>query len=88
MATVYPKSLLIKFLHLSLGHPEQLTDHETEIASRICVCALCDNTWLRRRKKLPQRCPACHKWSWNRPLLEAMKAKEDAAAAARKEPTP
>jgi hypothetical protein len=81
MVTHYSKTLLIRFLHLYHTHPEQLTEHEQQIAERICSCALCDNVWLRRRKKLPQRCPLCHKHSWNRPLLEAMKAKDEAASA-------
>lgn len=81
MVTLYSKTLLIKVLHMFHTHPEQLTEHEQDIAQRICVCALCDNVWLRRRKKLPQRCPLCHKHSWNRPLLEAMKAQDDLAAA-------
>lgn len=87
MATRYSKSLLIKFLHLYHTHQEQLTPHEVEIAERICACSLCDNVWVRRKKKLPERCPQCHKHSWNRPLLEAMKAKDDHDTAARKQET-
>lgn len=77
MALVYSKTLLIKVLHIYLTHPEQLTEHEAQLAERICTCALCDNVWLRRKKKLPQRCPTCHKHSWNRPLLEAMRVKDE-----------
>lgn len=69
-----PKSILRKLLTVYHTQPAQLTESESSIAGRIVVCSLCDNLWLRRRKKLPDRCPKCHRRAWNRPLLEAMLA--------------
>jgi hypothetical protein len=67
-----PKTVLRKLLNLYHTKPEQLTDSEQSICDRIVLCTLCDNVWVRRRKKLPDRCPLCHRRAWNRPLMEAL----------------
>jgi len=77
MALNYSQPLLRKFFTLYLTHPEQLTDHERQIAERICTCSLCDTLWVRRKMKTPKRCPRCHKHAWNRPLLEAMRLRDE-----------
>lgn len=43
-----------------------------EIAKRIMHCTQCDYLWVRKRKAIPDRCPKCHKRSWDRPLLSAL----------------
>jgi hypothetical protein len=63
-------------LTLYITHPEQLTEHEQLLSERICSCTLCDVLWVRRKKKSPQRCPACHKHGWNRPLITSLQAIE------------
>lgn len=83
MAIRYSKIFLLKVLHLYGTHPEQLTPQEQELAARICSCSICDAIWMRRKKRLPARCPECHKHSWNRPLLEAIRVQEEHAAAVR-----
>lgn len=88
MALSYSQSLLRKFFTLYLMHPEQLTEHERQIAERICTCSLCDTLWIRRKMKTPKRCPRCHKHAWNRPLLEAMKAHDEHAPEKAKEVQP
>lgn len=70
----YSPTVLRKVLTVYLTHPEQLTEHEQQIAERICSCSLCDALWMRRMKRSPQRCPRCHKHAWNRPLLESIAA--------------
>lgn len=69
-----PKTVLRKLLNVFHTKPEQLTDSEQSICNRIVLCSLCDNVWVRRRKKLPDRCPSCHRRAWNRPLMEALLA--------------
>jgi hypothetical protein len=81
MVTNYSQSVLRKVLTLYLTHPEQLTVHEQEMGERICSCTLCDVLWVRRKKRIPQRCPKCHKHGWNRPLIEQMRAIDEAQAA-------
>jgi hypothetical protein len=71
-----PKSILRKMLNVYHSHPEQLSTHEQAICERIVICSLCDNVWVRRAKKVPDRCPACHRRAWDRPLLEALMARE------------
>lgn len=63
-----------------LTNKEALTMHEQDLAIRICTCTLCEHLWVRRIKHIPARCPKCHRTSWNRPLLEQIKAIEDAQA--------
>lgn len=69
-----------------LTKKEALTTHEQELCVRICTCTLCEHLWVRRIKRIPTRCPHCHRTSWNRPLLEQIVAIEQAQAdqAARK----
>lgn len=74
MVKHYSPTVLRKVLTVYLTHPEQLTEHESALAERICSCSLCDAIWIRRKKKSPQRCPRCHKHAWNRPLLESIAA--------------
>lgn len=69
-----PKTILRKILNVYHTAPQQLTQSEHGICERIVLCSLCDNIWVRRRKKLPDRCPNCHRRAWNRPLLEALLA--------------
>ena len=80
MDNIYTQTVLRKVLTVFLTHPEQLTEHEQQIAERICSCSLCDVLWLRRKKRSPQRCPRCHRHAWNRPLLESIRAIETAQA--------
>jgi uncharacterized paraquat-inducible protein A len=80
---IYTQTVLRKVLTVFLTHPEQLTEHEQQIAERVCSCSLCDVLWLRRKKRSPQRCPRCHRHAWNRPLLESIRAIEQAQRTAR-----
>jgi len=86
MKLTLSQTVLRKMLTVHLTHNEQLTLHEQELAKRICNCTLCDHLWVRRIKRIPTRCPKCARTSWNRPLLESLRAIEDAHAdqAARK----
>ena len=68
-------------LTVHLTHNEQLTVHEQQLAARICSCTLCDHLWVRRIKRIPARCPKCARTSWNRPLLESLRAIEEAQTA-------
>jgi predicted Zn-ribbon and HTH transcriptional regulator len=63
-------------LTVHLTHNEQLTEHEQNLAKRICSCTLCEHLWVRRIKRIPTRCPKCARSSWNRPLLESLRAIE------------
>ena len=76
MALNYSQTVLRKLLTLYLTHPEQLTEHEQQIADRICSCSLEEWLWIRRKKRIPLRCPHCHKHAWNRPMLEQINAIE------------
>lgn len=67
-----PKDVLSKLLTYRNTAPERLSASEMAIAMRIVHCTLCDNFWVRRKTKLPDRCPLCHKRGWDRPLLQAM----------------
>lgn len=67
-----PKDVLSKLLTYRNSSPERLSASEMTIAMRIVHCTLCDNFWVRRKNKLPDRCPNCHRRSWDRPLLQAM----------------
>lgn len=69
-----PQDILSKLLTHRNTTPERLSASEKEIAERIAHCTLCDNFWVRRKGKLPDRCPRCHKRGWDRPLLTAMLA--------------
>lgn len=87
MKLTLSQPVLRRLLSVYLTHQEQLTDHEQMLAARICTCTLCEHLWVRRIKKVPTRCPACARTSWNRPLLELIKAQDAAADATRKETT-
>jgi predicted Zn-ribbon and HTH transcriptional regulator len=67
-----PKDILSKLLTHRNTNPERLSASEKAIADRIAHCTLCGNFWVRRKGKLPDRCPKCHKRGWDRPLLTAM----------------
>lgn len=67
-----PKSVLKQLLTLRNTAPERLSQQELELVERIVHCTLCDNFWVRRKQKLPERCPLCHKRGWDRPLITAM----------------
>lgn len=67
-----PKSILKQLLTLKNTAPERLSAQEMELVERIVHCTLCDNFWVRRKQKLPERCPSCHKRGWDRPLITAM----------------
>lgn len=69
-----PKDVLRKLLSFKNTTPERLSVSEMAIANRIEHCTLCDNFWVRRKNKIPDRCPCCHKRGWDRPLLHAMLA--------------
>jgi predicted Zn-ribbon and HTH transcriptional regulator len=72
MSFDYPKTILSKVLTTFKHNPERLSSQEIDLAMRICHCTLCGNFWVRRFKKEPARCPACHKHGWNRPLITEM----------------
>lgn len=82
MKLTYSQAVLRKLLTLYLTHKEQLTVHEQQIADRICSCTLCDWLWVRRIKRIPTRCPKCHRTAWNRPLLEQIRAIDEAQSTA------
>jgi hypothetical protein len=86
MKLTLSQTVLRRLLSVYLTHREQLTEHEQALAARVCSCTLCEHLWVRRIKKVPTRCPNCARTSWNRPLLELIKAQDNAAAAERKEP--
>jgi hypothetical protein len=67
-----PQPILAQVLKLKTTAPERLSQHEKEIADRICWCSLCNWLWVRNPHKLPDRCPHCHKRAWDRPLLTAL----------------
>jgi predicted Zn-ribbon and HTH transcriptional regulator len=58
--------------------PERLSDAERRLADRVCRCVLCGYLWVRRKGKLPERCPNCHKRSWDTPYLTALMSEEKA----------
>lgn len=66
------QTVLSQLLAINNTTPERLSTHEAAIAQRICHCALCNNLWIHRVTKIPDRCPACHQRAWDRPLLTAM----------------
>jgi hypothetical protein len=74
-----PKPLLKQLLTFKNTAPERLSNSELEIANRVCHCTKCDNFWVRRKAKLPDRCPDCHARDWDRPLIAAMLAAEGAS---------
>lgn len=74
-----PKPILKQLLSVKNTHPERLSHSELTIADRIVHCALCDNFWVRRKQKIPERCPACHRRDWDRPLITAMLLAQKAA---------
>jgi predicted Zn-ribbon and HTH transcriptional regulator len=78
----YTQVILKQLLAAKSTTPERLTDHERAIAERICLCAVCEYLWVRKLQKTPERCPKCHAYNWNRPLLTAMLAAENAKATA------
>ena len=80
MKLTYSQTVLRKLLTLYITHKEQLTVHEQEIADRICTCTLCETLWVRRKRRIPNRCPHCHRTAWNRPLLESIAAIDRAKA--------
>lgn len=67
-----PQTVLKQLLSMKNTTPERLSQQETEIATRIMHCTLCDSLWIRRKRLIPDRCPKCHKRGWDRPLLAAM----------------
>ncbi len=81
MKLTLSQPVLRKVLTVYLTHKEQLTVHEQELAIRICSCTLCEHLWVRRIKRIPTRCPNCHRTSWNRPLLESIRAIDEAQRA-------
>ena len=64
--------VLRQVLSLKNTTPERLSAQETQIAERICHCVICDALWVRNPKRIPDRCPKCHKRGWDRPMLSAM----------------
>ncbi len=76
-----PKSILRKLLNVYLTQPTRLSPSEAEICRRIVICSFCDNIWVRRAKKVPDRCAKCHRRGWDRPLLELMRAQDAATTA-------
>jgi predicted Zn-ribbon and HTH transcriptional regulator len=78
MKLTFSQPVLRKILTVYLTHKEQLTAHEQELAIRICSCTLCEHLWVRRIKRIPSRCPKCARTSWNRPLIESLRAIDDA----------
>jgi hypothetical protein len=74
MAYEIPQTILTKLLTALKTAPERLSAQETSIAQRICRCSLCEALWVRRKTKLPDRCPKCHKRAWDRPFLDALMA--------------
>jgi hypothetical protein len=83
-----PKPLLKQLLTFKNTAPERLSNSELEIAGRICHCTRCDNYWVRRKHKQPDRCPACHARDWDRPLIAAMLAADGASHPAAQKSTP
>lgn len=74
------QDVLTKLLTQLNTHPETLTESESTMARRICHCVLCGYNWLRKKGKLPGRCPNCHKRGWNTPFLRAITAESEAKA--------
>jgi len=67
-----PQPILLQLLTTLKTAPERLSASETEIAKRICICSVCTRLWVRRKAKLPDRCPGCHRRDWDRPLIAAL----------------
>ncbi len=83
-----PKSILKQLLSARNTRASTLTDDEVQLADRICVCTLCDYIWVRRLRKFPERCPACHKRGWNMPLVNQMLYRESDTITATAVPRP
>lgn len=58
--------------------PDRLSASEQQIARRICHCTKCNTFWMRRKQKVPDRCPNCKTREWDRPFLSALIAAEAA----------
>ena len=70
------QAVLRKLLTAYLTQKETLTQHEQNLAERVCTCTLCEHLWVRRIKRIPTRCPKCARTSWNRPMLEYLIASD------------
>lgn len=69
-----PKPILRQLLTAYNTRKDTLTPSEQMLAARIRLCTLCDNIWVKRKDSEPLRCPGCHKYGWDRPLINAMLA--------------
>jgi predicted Zn-ribbon and HTH transcriptional regulator len=72
--------ILNKLLTQLNTKPEVLSESESTLARRICRCVLCSYFWVRKKGKLPTRCPNCHKRGWDTPFLSAIKAEYEQKA--------
>jgi predicted Zn-ribbon and HTH transcriptional regulator len=69
-----PQDVLQQLLTTLNTNPGRLSDSEKQIASRICLCSDCRGFWVRRKAKVPDRCPQCSSRKWDRPFLNALLA--------------
>ena len=70
--TDLPQHVLRQVLNTALTNPNTMTESELTFSKRICSCSLCTHLWVRRKKDFPDKCPACHRRGWNRPMINAL----------------
>lgn len=69
-----PKPILTQLLTAYNTRKDTLSASEQMIASKVRLCSLCNYIWVKRGETEPARCPHCHKFGWDRPLINAMLA--------------
>src|SRR5208337_4868436 len=72
----YSQPVLKALLTLKNTNPGALSPSEREIADRVCMCSECAYLWVRSTKKIPERCPHCHRRNWDRPTLALLVAED------------
>lgn len=71
------QAVLKQLLSTKNTSPDRLSASERAIVDRICLCTTCEQLWIRRKQKLPERCPYCHSRAWDRPFISALIMRED-----------
>jgi hypothetical protein len=72
----YSQPVLKALLTLKNTNPGALSTSERDIADRICFCSECSYLWIRNAKRIPERCPHCHKRNWDRATLSLLVAQD------------
>lgn len=69
-----PQDVLKVLKHKYLTDPSALTAQEITLAKRVMTCQNCGKIWLRRKRSEPARCPGCHIFRFNTPLVDRLMA--------------